>query len=149
MQTGMRKLASDYVKGKISRDRLIQHADSEFISKIYHKESIFYNLLEIIFEDPDDNELEITRAAIIQVLSNYNTHSFSIEEVGLWFWDVLNLNVSGNESEQELIGFLLYLFDNLEINGLTDGHILKITEILKNVLHAERALAEIRKVLEQ
>lgn len=50
MKTQLRKLVDEYVKGKISRDSLIQQADPNFITKGYHEESIFHNLLEIFLK---------------------------------------------------------------------------------------------------
>ena len=116
MEKEIRELVTKYVKGQVERDFLIQIADKYYNLKVYHEESAFYNLLEELFEDPDDNELQITRDSIIQVLDNYIKKTISLEDVELWFWDVLQLYIKGDDSEQELIGYTLYLFDNIDIN---------------------------------
>ncbi|MGO1060121.1 hypothetical protein ACTL32_13380 [Planococcus sp. FY231025] len=147
MEAELRTLVNEYVKGAIKREYLIGNVNPKFIRKPYHEDSIFNNLLEIIFDDPEDNDLEITRGAIFKVLTNYINNSISIEEVELWFWDVLNLNISGDIVEEELIAFLIYLFDNLEINRLTDGQILDIIVVLEIVPHPGEALDNIKKQL--
>lgn len=147
MEAELRALVDGYVKGAIKREYLIGNVGPKFIRKPYHEDSIFYNLLEIIFDDPEDNDLKITRSAIFKVLTNYINNTISIEEVELWFWDVLNLNISGDNAEGELIAFLLYLFDNLEINRLTDREILDITVVLENEPHPGEALEKIKKHL--
>lgn len=142
----MVELASTYVNGKMNRKLLIQKANQYYKLNTYHKEGIFFNLLGELFEDPEDNELLVTRESIIRVLDNYIQKSISLEDLELWFWDVLNLNIQGNDSEEELIFYLLYLFDNLEINEITDNHMIEVNEILKSVSHAELALGKIKRI---
>jgi hypothetical protein len=142
----MVELASTYVNGKMNRKLLIQKANQYYKLNTYHKEGIFFNLLGVLFEDPEDNELLVTRESIIRVLDNYIQKSISLEDLELWFWDVLNLNIQGNDSEEELIFYLLYLFDNLESNEITDNHMIEVNEILKSVSHAELALGKIKRI---
>ena len=146
MEKEIRELVTKYIKGEVERDFLIQIADKYYNLKVYHKESAFYNLLEELFEDPDDNELQITRDSIIQVLDNFIKKTITLEDVELWFWDVFDLNILGEDSEQELIIYLLHLFDNIEINGITDIHIIKVIETLKCTSNSEKAEKKIQKI---
>lgn len=142
----MVELANQYVNGEMDRELLIQKANQYYQLNTYHKEGVFFILLGELFEDPEDNELIVTRDSIIRILDNYIQKSISLEDVELWFWDVLNLNIQGDDSEEELIFYLLYLFDNLEINGITDNHMIEVNGILKSVLHAKLALEEIKRI---
>ena len=142
----IRELANTYVNGEMDRDLLIQKANQYYKLDTYHKEGIFFNLLEELFEDPEDNELLVTRESIIRVLDSYIQNSISLEGVELWFWDVQNLNTPGDDSEEKLIFYLLSLFDNMEINGITGIHMTEVNEILKNVQYAEFALGEIKRI---
>lgn len=142
----MVELATTYVTGKLDRELLIQKASQYYKLNTYHKEGIFFNLLEELFEDVEDNELLVTRDSIIRILDNYIQKSITLEDVELWFWDVLHLNTQGDNSEKELIFYLLYLFDNLEINGITEKHMIEVNRVLKGVQHAELALEKIKRV---
>lgn len=141
--------AHKYVKGEIKRELVIQKANKYFELKTYHKEGIFYNLLGKIFDDPEDNELLVTRESIIQVLDNYIKKSISLEEIELWFWDVIDLNVNENDSEEDLIYYLLHFFDNLAINVITNEQIIEVNRILKNTKNSECALKKVKKTFKE
>src|SRR5690606_2049403 len=138
----------------MARNQVIQKANEYFKLESYHEESLIFNFFEEIFDDPDDNELRINRNGIIRVLDNHIRKLISLEEVELWFWDVLQLNIEDEDadgnlnSEGELIVYLLYLLDNIAINGITEGRMIEIREILISIPDAVQALEEVKKIFE-
>lgn len=92
--------------------------------------------------------MRITRNGIIQVLDNHIRKLISLEEVELWFWDVIDLTVEESDSEEDLIYYLLFLFDNIAINGVTKMHMIEIHEILIAIPDAVQALEEVEKLFE-
>lgn len=147
MRGKLKELSADYVKSNIRRERLIEIACKDIDLDRINKEAQFYCLLRELFDDPEDNILHVKREDIAKVINNYMQKSITLEEFQLWFWDVLNLNIEGDDIEQELISYILYTFDNLEINGITDSKIGKVLEILDNISNADLALKNIKDVI--
>ena len=140
--------AHKYVNGEMAREQVIQKANGYFKLESYHEESLIFNFFNKIFEDPEDNELRITRNGIIRVLDNHIRRLISLEEVEHWFWDVIDLTVEESDSEEDLIYYLLYLLDNIAINGITEKHMIEIYEILISIPDAVKALEEVKKIFE-
>lgn len=149
MREKISALTHQYVRGEIERTKVIEEASKCYKLNTHHKEGIIFNLFGHLFEDPEDNELSVTRRAIIRILTKYIKRVITLEDAELWFWDVLHLTIDGNAQEEELISYLLSYYDNLDINGITGKETEKVLEILKNVSDSDKAQHEIEKLFER
>lgn len=149
MKADILKATHQYVRGEIPRAEVIKKAGNYYKLNTYHEEGIISSLFSHLFEDPEDNELSVTRKAIMRILNNYLERKMTLEEAELWFWDVLHLNIDGPEQEEELISYLLYLYDNLAINGITGKETEEVLGILENVSDSERARRKIKEIFER
>lgn len=149
MKEEIKKLTHQYVRGEIERTEVIEKASKFYKLDTYHEEGIIFNLFSHLFDDPEDNELRVARRAIIRVLDKYIKRRITLGEAGLWFWDVLHLNIDGNEAEEDLVSYLLYFYDNLDINGVIGRETEKVLVILKNVADSDKAQREIKEIFER
>ncbi|MFB7642769.1 hypothetical protein ACWF7H_28080 [Peribacillus butanolivorans] len=121
----------EYVKGNITSDKLMGIASETLDIYKVDKDGQFYYILSKLFDDPDDNIIQVKKEYVINILSKYLKQQISLEEFQLWFWDIVGLNVDTEDpDEEELIVYLVHTFDNQEIFEIDNDMIKKTLEVL-------------------